>query len=190
MLVVLTGIPGTGKTTVAKKALKELADEGVKYDLVTYGDVMFEIADNLGLVEGRDEMRKLESKEQRKVQRLAGNKISQIAEEKNILLDTHCTISTIKGYLPGFPEWVLRELSPEVFVLVEADPADIALRRSSDSSRQRDQDDEKEIREHQELNRSIAMSYSIFSGCTVKIIENPQGRVDEAVAELKKVLRK
>ncbi|OYT26914.1 MAG: adenylate kinase [Candidatus Altiarchaeales archaeon ex4484_96] len=188
MLVVLTGIPGTGKTTVANKALGELSDEGIKYELVTYGDIMFDIGSNLGLVKDRDDMRKLKSDEQKKIQRLAGVKIGQIAEEKDILLDTHCTISTPKGFLPGFPEWVLRELSPKIFVLVEADPEEIDLRRSSDKTRKRDKDNIGGIRTHQELNRSIAMSYSIFSGCTVKIILNPQGRLEQAVAELKEVL--
>jgi len=189
MLVVITGIPGTGKTTVAKKALKELADEGIEYDLITYGDIMFDIAKNVRLVNHRDEMRKLNAKQQKKIQRLAGSKIAQMAQEKNIVLDTHCTISTPKGFLPGFPEWVLRELNPDIFVLIEANPEEIAIRRDKDKSRDRDKELEDDIRLHQELNRSIAMAYSIFSGCTVRIIQNPQDKIDIAVGELKNILR-
>ena len=46
MLAIVTGIPGTGKTTVASKAMSMLQDEGVVYEMVTYGDVMIDIADS------------------------------------------------------------------------------------------------------------------------------------------------
>ena len=45
-LVVLTGIPGSGSTTVLDKALEE-----VDYLHINYGDVMTEIAIEKGLVE-------------------------------------------------------------------------------------------------------------------------------------------
>jgi len=61
MLAVVTGIPGTGKTTVAMKAMDILRDEGVIYEMVTYGTVMIDIAKSKKLVEDRDDMRKLES---------------------------------------------------------------------------------------------------------------------------------
>ena len=53
-LVVLTGIPGSGSTTVLKKTLEE-----VDYLHLNYGDIMTEIAVEKGLVENRDELRKL-----------------------------------------------------------------------------------------------------------------------------------
>ena len=49
-LVVLTGIPGSGSTTVLNRALEE-----VDYLHLNYGDIMTEIAMEKGLVENRDE---------------------------------------------------------------------------------------------------------------------------------------
>lgn len=188
MLAVLTGIPGTGKTTTAKKALEMLEGAGRSFELLTYGDFMFEIAKTKDLVKDRDEMRKLAPEKQKDVQKEAARAIAEKASGGNVLVDTHCTISTPRGYLPGLPEWVLRELKPDVFILVEAKAEEIALRRQSDKTRQRDGEFTEGIRMHQELNRSIAMAYSMLSGCTVKVLQNPQGKMDEAAKEMAGIL--
>ena len=190
MLVVITGIPGAGKTTIATKALKELKQEsGVEYEIITYGSVMFEIAKERGLVKHRDEMRKLKPEIQREIQLEAAMRIYEMSREKNILLDTHCTISTPKGYLPGLPEYILKELKPHSLIIIESKPEEIIERRVSDKSRERDSESMESIELHQEINRYFAAAYSAISGCTIKIIQNHQGRIAEAVEELKKVLR-
>lgn len=56
-VVVITGIPGVGKSTITKLALKKTR---AKFRLVNFGDLMFEEAVNMGLVKHRDEMRKLD----------------------------------------------------------------------------------------------------------------------------------
>jgi adenylate kinase len=189
MLAVLTGIPGTGKTTTAKKALEMLKVEGVNVEMITYGDIMFEIAKTKKLVTDRDQMRKLDPVNQKEVQKEAAKKIASMASSKNVLVDTHCTISTPKGYLPGLPEWVLRELKPNQVILVEARAEDIAARRNSDKTRQRDGESTEGIRTHQELNRAISMAYAVISGCTVKIIQNEQGKMDEAAKNMAAILK-
>ena len=65
-LVVLTGIPGSGSTTVLNKALEE-----VDYLHLNYGDIMTEIALEKGLVENRDELRKLPAETQKEIQKEA-----------------------------------------------------------------------------------------------------------------------
>ena len=104
MILIVTGIPGTGKTTVMNKALE-------KYPLkfVTFGTVMFAIAKKKSLVSDRDELRKLPFSTQREIQELAAVKIKNMA---NVVVDTHCTIKTKAGYLPGLPDSVLKKLSP------------------------------------------------------------------------------
>ncbi len=61
-VIVVTGIPGVGKTTVMKKAA-----EGMDIQFVTFGTVMIEIAQEIGLVKDRDEMRKLTLEQQKKL---------------------------------------------------------------------------------------------------------------------------
>lgn len=187
MIVVVTGIPGTGKTTVASKAMELLHKEGINYRMITYGDVMIEIAKSKGIAEDRDSMRKLDPKTQRNIQELAAEKIGSM--EGNILVDTHCTIKTPRGYLPGLPEWVLRRLKPNAIILVEAKPEEIISRRSKDKSRTRDEETPESIQLHQDTNRNIAAAYSMLTGATVKIIQNPEKGIENAAREMAEVLR-
>jgi len=179
-IIVVTGIPGVGKTTVMKKAA-----EGLDISFVTFGTVMIDIAMELGLVKDRDEMRKLTIDQQKKLQIKTAERVSKM---KNVIVDTHCTIKTPKGYLPGLPEWVIKELKPNSIILVEANPKEIFNRRINDDTRNRDPDSIDKIEEHQHINRAIAMAYSSITGATVKIIYNHDDAIKEAVEEAKPVL--
>ncbi len=187
-IVLLTGIPGSGKTTVLDPALSALKKKGVKYKSINYGTVMFEIAKDVGLVKRRDDIRKLDIEDQRKIQKAAGKKIALIATASSVIVDTHCTIITPHGYLPGLPEWVLKEIMPDTILLIEASPSEIRRRRKKDKSRERDNGKEEEIDEHQKMNRSAAISYSILTDSTIEIIHNHDNKSDEAIRDLLKIL--
>ena len=180
-VIVVTGIPGVGKTTVMKKAA-----EGMKIEFVTFGTVMSEIALEQKLVAHRDEMRKLSLLQQRDLQIKAAKKISLMG---TVIVDTHCTIKTPKGYMPGLPEWVLKELKPTSIVVVEADPAEIYGRRTRDTTRSRDVDSTEQIAEHQFVNRAAAMAYAALTGATVKIVYNHDDALDDAVKQAEPVIR-
>jgi adenylate kinase len=178
-IIVVTGIPGVGKTTVMQKAA-----EGIDIKFVTFGTVMIDIAMELGLVQDRDEMRKLTLEEQKKLQIKTAERVSKM---KNVIVDTHCTIKTPKGYMPGLPEDVVKKLKPNSIVLVEADPEEIFYRRKNDDTRNRDPDSVEKIKEHQYMNRAIAMAYSAITGATVKIINNHDNAIDQAIKEAKPI---
>ncbi len=183
-VVVIAGIPGSGSTTVLSKALEEL-----DYLHVNYGDVMLEIAKGDGLVDNRDDLRKLSPDIQKEVQENAAQSIREKSEQSNIIVDTHCTINTPSGFLPGLPKWVLDQLKPDMFILLEADGDEILKRRISDTTRNRDSERLKDIELHQEMNRAASMAYAVLTGATVKIIENHDNKVDEAVDEMVKTLK-
>ncbi len=180
-VIVVTGIPGVGKTTVMKNAA-----EGMDIKFVTFGTVMSEIAIETGLVQNRDEMRKLTLEQQKDLQIKSAEKI---ASRGNVILDTHCTIKTPKGYLPGLPEWVIKKLKPTAIVVVEADPEEIYNRRAGDKRRNRDPDTKEQIDEHQMINRATAMAYATLSGSTVKIVFNHDNAIDDAVKQVAPVLK-
>jgi len=182
-VVVVAGIPGSGSTTVLEHALEDL-----DYINVNYGDVMLEIAQSKGLVEDRDQLRRLSPEKQKEIQKAAAKNIRERSEETNIIVDTHCTIKTPTGFLPGLPQWVLEELQPNMFVLIEADPEEIFMRRISDKTRTRDMEMLKEIDLHQQMNRAAAMAYATLTDATVKIIENHNNRLENTVQEMKKIL--
>lgn len=183
-LIVLTGIPGSGSTTVLERTLKE-----VNYVHLNYGDVMTEIAIDNGLASDRDELRKLSPETQKKIQKEAGAKIKKSSENENVIVDTHCTISTPSGFLPGLPQWVLEKLKPNIFVLIESNPDEIMFRRISDESRTRDLEMYDDIKLHQEMNRATSMAYATLTGATVKILENHDGQLDLIVNQLVETIK-
>ena len=148
-LVVLTGIPGSGSTTLLGKALDE-----VDYVHLNYGDIMTEIAIKENIVHDRDALRKLPAETQKEIQAKAAKEIKQRSEKDNVIVDTHCTINTPAGFLPGLPIWVLEQLQPDQFILVEANPDEIIYRRLNDASRVRDVQKAKEIK----LNRIMSLT--------------------------------
>lgn len=185
--VIVTGVPGVGKTTVVNGALEHLKGEGIFYESLNFGTFMYEVARRGGIVEDRDEMRKLDKNEQKRLQQLAVKGIGQIIG--NVLIDTHASVKTPKGYLAGLPEWVLRELMPDTIVLVETDEDQILGRRFSDETRVRDKDGSRSIGEHQQFNRACAAAYAMVTGCTVKIVTNADFLLERAVSEMADVLR-
>lgn len=185
--IVITGVPGVGKTTVVNGALERLSGEGISYRSINFGTFMFEVASKEGIVEDRDEMRKLSGDVQKKLQKKAAQAIAKI--RGNIIIDTHCTVKTPKGFLAGLPEWVLRELMPDMVILVETDEDQILGRRLSDPNRVRDMDTPREIALHQEFNRAMGASYAMVSGCTVKIVKNQDFLLDRAIGDMADALR-
>ncbi|MHA2281189.1 MAG: adenylate kinase [Promethearchaeota archaeon] len=179
MRMVVTGVPGVGKTSVMEGVAKE---KNLK--IVNYGSVMFEVAKAQGLVEDRDQIRKLTVEKQRDVQEAAAERIYEMGD---VIVDTHCTIKTPGGYYPGLPEWVLRKLQPDRILLVEATKEEIANRRSKDKSRVRDTEAQEEIDEHQRMNRYVAMAYSMLSGASIKIVFNHDNGLEKAVEDVLKV---
>ncbi len=184
-VIVITGTPGAGKTTVLNKAIEMLE---MRYDVINYGNEMFRVAEENKIVNDRDEMRKLPPETQKRIQKLAAKTIAEKAENAPIIVDTHCTIKTKKGYLPGLPKWILEELNPTAILLVEADPEEIINRRSSDETRMRDREHVLDIEDHQQLNRAVAMSYAMMTGATVKIIKNHDEKLEDAVRQMKDIL--
>ena len=178
-LVVLTGIPGSGSTTLLGKAL-----EKVDYVHLNYGDIMTEIAIEEKIVEDRDSLRKLPAETQKEIQAKAAKRIKERSESENVIVDTHCTINTPAGFLPGLPNWVLEQLQPDLFILIEAYPDEIIYRRLNDDSRERDVQKAKDIQLHQEMNRAASMAYATLTGATVKILSNHDNHIDSSVRKL------
>jgi len=185
-VVMITGIPGVGKSTITRLALKKTR---AGFRLVNFGDLMFEEAVKAGLVEHRDEMRRLDHKLQKELQIKVAKRIVEMAETEPILIDTHATIRTPVGYLLGFPREVIEVINPNFIVIIEATPSEILGRRLRDLKRDRDVETEEQIERHQDLNRAAAVSYAMHSNALIKIIENHEDKgLEEAVNELVKVL--
>jgi adenylate kinase len=174
--IIVTGIPGVGKTTVMEAAAK-----AARLKIAVYGTAMFEAASAKGLVKSRDDLRRLPPATQKEIQSEAARGIAAMG---NVIVDTHCSIKTPQGYLPGLPAWVLEALRPSTIVLVEATPQEIQGRRANDPTRRRDGDSLEAIAEHQEYNRRFAAACATLTGATVHTVHNHDGKVEQAMAEI------
>jgi len=189
-VVVVTGIPGTGKTTVCNELLKLATQAGRKVEVVNFGTVMVELSEKRGKSTHRDELRRSKLSFQRELQAKAARVISQRAEdaEGDIVVDTHMSIRTLEGHWAGLPLPVLKLLNPEVFILVEAEPQEVLSRRVGDITRRRDKVLEDEVAEELLFSRSMAAACSVLTGASVKIVKNPSGKQGEAAKEVLRLL--
>jgi adenylate kinase len=178
---VVAGLSGVGKSSVVNHALEAL--NGVTR--VNFGDAILKEALDEKLVENRDELRLLEPEDQKRLQAKAARRISSM--EGKVIVDTHLTIPTPDGYVPGIPVEILINLNPKRIVILEADPGDILKRRILDRGRSRVDESLEEIEEHFDFDRAAAIAMAIHVGSPVKIIRNDV--VEVAGQELAKLLR-
>lgn len=182
---IIVGIPGVGKTTVITRAA-EMLNHRRKTTVVVFGTVMFEEARKMGL-KSRDEMRKMPVEDQRRLQEMAAQRIADMRDDI-VLVDTHLFINTGEGYYPGLPMRLLNILKPTNFVMVAADAKEIADRRKTDQTRQRDIVSAEDIQKELDISRVMVASCSILTGAPFAIIMNVNGGVDEAAANIAKIL--
>ena len=182
---IIVGIPGVGKTTVITRAA-EMLNQRHKTTVVVFGTVMFEEAKKMGL-KSRDEMRRMPVEDQRKLQEMAAQRIAEMRDDI-VLIDTHLFINTGEGYYPGLPVRLLNIMKPTNMVMVAADPNEIAERRKTDQTRQRDIVSAENIQKELDISRVMVASCSILTGAPFAIIMNRDGGVEEAAANITKML--
>lgn len=180
MLVVM-GLPGAGKSTVLKVA----EDKG--WRVLNYGTLMFEIGEQEFSIKDRDELRKQPAEVQKKIQAKVGQRLSEI-KQREVVLDTHCSVNTPKGYLPGLPYSLLKNIDVERLVLISAPIEDVIGRRKKDESRIRDEQSAESLKEHDDMNRSLLASYSVLCGAPAAILINADGKIDEVRAQFSRYL--
>jgi adenylate kinase len=184
MMIIVMGLPGAGKTTVLNGAVSGFAD----WKVVNYGDIMFEMAKKDTLANERDEMRKLPLKKQRRIQDEAADKLSKM--DGRLILDTHCSVHTPTGYMPGLPFEQLRKLKVEYLVFISAPAKDILGRRQRDTTRKRDAVSIEDIERDISVNIAYLCTYSALSGAAASIIMNADGKLDYAVSRLRDIIKK
>ena len=190
MVIVVTGIPGTGKTTVCNEVLKLAEQKRKKIHVVNYGSIMVELSRKRGKNLHRDELRGSEVAFQRNLQAEAAEIISKKigGADEDLIVDTHMVIKTGSGYLAGLPFHVLQVVNPDMFVLVEAEPHEVLSRRFRDKTRKRDKVLEDDIIEETLFSRIMANACAVLTGASVKIVRNPTGKQIAAAEEVLKFL--
>ncbi|MGC8630846.1 MAG: adenylate kinase [Thermoprotei archaeon] len=190
-VIVVVGVPGVGKTTVINEAVRQGKEAGLQFQVLNFGDVMLELALSQGLVENRDEIRKLKVDTQIALQAEAARNIAKRAVTLSVILDTHAIIKTSEGYWPGLPEPVVRALHPNHIVVVEADPEAIIARRVKDQTIRNRSDDQTvdELRFTMDVNRQSVVASAVLSGASIIFIKNEEGKASEAGSKIINLLK-
>lgn len=183
---IIVGLSGVGKGTVLEEAML-LSDKD--YELINYGDRMVETAKEEGLVDSRDELKKLDSDTNKRIQRQAAEEIVEEAEEKDVIVETHAAIQTPFGYIPGLPKWTVENLEPSKIIMLDASSEEIWNRTQGDNDRDREHNSVEGIEEYRQVAREMAATGAVLTGAYLSIVENHDGQAEKAAEELVEVLR-
>ena len=176
--VIIVGIPGVGKTSLVTKVVELIKAKNKTTSVHSYGTVMLELAKDFG-VKNRDELRTLPVEKQKKLQRLAAEKLASLNDDV-IFVDTHAFISTKAGFYPGLPNHVIQIIEPTNFIAITASPDEIHNRRIKDETRNRDTISIEEIKKELAVQDAMLSSCSVLSGSPMKVIFNHEGNIEEA----------
>ncbi len=184
-LTILTGLSGVGKSTVLEEAML-LSDKD--YTVINYGDKMFEISKERDLVETRDEMKEIGTETYKEIQAEAAEKIFELSKDKDVILDTHATIKTPHGYIPGLPRWSVEQLNPNKIIMLQASAEEI-FERTKEDDRNREHESVEGIQQYLNIEREMSAADAVLTGAYLQIINNPDGAAKEAAEKLVKTLK-
>ncbi|MDP2837338.1 MAG: AAA family ATPase [Methanobacteriaceae archaeon] len=162
-MVAVVGVPGVGKTSLCKSAVKSL---GCNY--INYGDLMLEIARDKNLAKTDKEMFTLDMELQYNIWKETAHKIN---ETKHVLVDLHGLDQSPEGYLFSLP---LEIICPSTIIIIEASPENILFRRRNDFLKDRINDDFRSLTEHMKMLRISMSISSVILGNTVYLLQNDE----------------
>jgi len=180
--VIVVGIPGVGKTTLINKIVEIIKDRNKSVNVTNFGTIMFEVAKENGL-KNRDELRKLPISEQKKLQKIAAEKLSEIDDDV-VIIDTHAYIKTPEGFNPGLPYYVLQIIEPTLFISITAKTEEIYNRRMKDGTRNRDKVSIAEIKKELDIQSAMMSACAVLSGSPLKPVLNREGKLEETAIQI------
>ncbi len=187
--IVISGIPGVGKSTILKELEALAKEEGAKLTTLNFGTMMGELYKKSHMDLHRDQLRRQPINMQKKMQEKTARVMAKKVKSGILLIDTHMFIRTKSGFWPGLPRQVLSILKPLLLVLVEASPENITKRREGDPTRIRDRVTMYDVMSDLDWARACASSCANEAGAPVKIIINEPGKQREAAKKLFESIR-
>ena len=159
-VVVVTGVPGVGKTSICRRICEELG-----YNYVNYGDLMLEIARSRDLASTDHEMFNLPMEIQHGIWKTAALKIKDL---NDVIIDLHGVDQSEIGYIISLPVEIIY---PDIIVVIEASEDKILFRRHEDP-KERITDTIGSLKEHKWFLRTAMAICSVIFGCNMALLKN------------------
>lgn len=188
--VIVAGIPGVGKTTVLQELETISGEKRIPVKVVNFGDIMNKLFKKRGRDLHRDHMRRQDLDTQTRIQQQAARNISRIKGSSSLIVDTHMFVRTVDGLWPGTPKRVLDALQPDLIVLIEAQPEQVAKRRNLDTAREREANELGNVQADLEWSRYMASANAVIAGIPIQIVNNADGQQRQAAEDLLKIIEK
>lgn len=188
--IIVAGVPGVGKTTVLQELASVAHTKNVPLKIVNFGNVMNELFKKQGKEIHRDRMRREDIELQAKIQEKAARKIGKMPGNSALVVDTHMFVRTADGIWPGTPARVLGHLDPSLIILIEADPQEVAARRASDTTRERESKNIEDAKADLQWSRNMASAIAVLAGIPIQIVHNQDGGQRRAAENLLKLIQK
>ena len=179
-IVILGGLSGVGKSTLLKSI------DTSKYVVKNLGDIIEQIVGEEDKEENRDDFKKQKSSVQ--MERAAEGFRRIDAMDGNIVVDTHVSLKNGPRYTPGLPLNTLK-LIPGLkgLIYIVASPHEISSRRANDQTRHRDIEEDT-IQKQMDMDMATLSFYSSYLNISLYIINNREGRKEQASSELRSAL--
>jgi len=188
--IIVAGIPGVGKTTILQELDTVAKEKKVPLKIINFGNVMNELFKKRGKEIHRDRMRREDIDTQSRVQQQAARNIAKTPGNSALVVDTHMFVRTTEGIWPGTPRKVLEALNPDMIILIEAAPEEIAKRRTDDSSRYRDSGSVEDARADLQWSRYMASVNAVLAGVPIQIVHNRDGEQRQTALDLLAIIEK
>jgi len=162
-IIMVTGIPGVGKTTISKNPL--VGDIGVLVQ--TFGELMLFKGKELGLVQTGAELAKIPLHIRQKLQMMAAERILNDAKSMPVVIDGHLLVDTPTGFVPGLPYECVTSLGLSAIIILTAPASDILSRRENNKAKYQLMNGRSGIDRiafHEELLVKASLQYAILSG--------------------------
>lgn len=184
-LILFTGTPGAGKSTILNKITANGGDK--KFKTINLGTEMLNIAKAKFHINDRDEVRKLGDKDTIEIRNAIMQEI--INSKQDTIIDTHASVKHGRRYRPGFSIDELQEIRISAIIYIDATSEEVLRRRLADTTRKRENDTIAEIDEWRSVNISIISTFAVYLNIPIYIIYNKEGRLEEAAEEVKKITK-
>lgn len=182
-LLVVTGIPGSGKDYLLAKWQEQHPLTAKKVRLISFGETMMryiKTATEKISVGNRDDLRK--SLTQAQVKMIADQVVELIIKQQPAIANTHVAYHQ-QGSIIINPE-TFKKLAATAFIYNWADPKQIQVWRSTDQTRQRDRESISDIAFFQDIAFESTLRLAKYLGASFRSLNNREDNTLDNIAIL------